>query len=113
VIAHEIGHNLGMDHDFVTNDDDTSSPRYSSTGADCTDVGGIMDYTNTKTRWSPCSVEDFNAYFNSMGGQTGEFCLATNNGNNKIVKKKFILKTKLFFFELFFLNKSNLLFCCA
>ena len=40
-MAHEIGHNLGMDHDF------NGSPgvtRLDSKGRTCTNVGGVMDY---------------------------------------------------------------------
>ena len=67
-MAHEIGHNLGMSHDF---NNDPKNPRFDSKKNPCSGVGGIMDYFNEKSRWSPCSVEDFNAYVNSLE----KFCL--------------------------------------
>jgi hypothetical protein len=68
-----------MEHDFVS---DVNDFRTSSTGAACTNIGGIMDYRPSPSLWSPCSVEDFNKYFNEKGGLTGQFCLANNDGNN-------------------------------
>jgi hypothetical protein len=55
-MAHEVGHNVGMDHDF-----NGSSPRYDSQGRTCTNIGGIMDYyQDPYNKWSTCSNEDFN-----------------------------------------------------
>ena len=68
-MAHEIGHNLGMEHDF--NDDYPEEHRLDSKKRPCSGVGGVMDYYNEKTCWSTCSVEDFKAYVNSME----KFCL--------------------------------------
>ena len=63
IIAHEIGHNLGMQHDFGAT---TSDPRFSSQNEACTGIGGYMDYQPNPSRWSPCSVEDFTGYFESV-----------------------------------------------
>ena len=41
-IAHEIGHNLNMKHDFNTNPGDTRT--CTTDGSSCTNIGGIMDY---------------------------------------------------------------------
>jgi hypothetical protein len=83
-----------MDHDFVKH---PSNPRFSSTGAACTNVDGFMDYGDiiSHNKWSPCSVEDFNAYFNKNGGLTGRFCLAANNGNNTHLKIRKVQKKSL------------------
>ncbi len=66
ILAHEIGHNLGMNHDFVGSDVD--SVRTDSKGNLCTKVGGVMDYYGAVTLWSTCSVEDFLNYYNSLSG---------------------------------------------
>ena len=52
VMAHEIGHNLGMDHDFST--------AHSAAGCDGT---GIMSYGNPPNQWSTCSKADFTAQY--------------------------------------------------
>jgi len=56
ILAHEVGHNLGMLHDF---DGSPGNPRYDSQGRTCTNIGGVMDYYGEVFQWSTCSVEDF------------------------------------------------------
>ncbi len=41
-MAHELGHNLGMNHDFLSS---PSDPRYDSQGRICTGINGVMDYS--------------------------------------------------------------------
>ena len=80
IVAHEIGHNLGMLHDF--NGGNTNSQRYEG-GQLCTNVGGIMDYRSNPYRWSACSVGDFTRYYNRVRNErpndgyrpTYPFCL--------------------------------------
>ena len=44
-MVHEIGHNLGMGHDFLDGFDG-GGQRFSAAGLPCTDIGGHMDYTD-------------------------------------------------------------------
>ena len=69
-IAHEIGHNLGMSHDFLG---DPEKPRVDSKNVSCSGVNGIMDYAGNSTQWSTCSVEDLTAYV----AANQPFCLKT------------------------------------
>jgi hypothetical protein len=41
-IAHEIGHNLNMEHDFDPSPGNTRT--CTTDGSSCTDIGGVMDY---------------------------------------------------------------------
>jgi len=52
VIAHEIGHNIGMDHDF--------SPAHEAAGCK---GKGIMSYGDPPNEWSACSVKDLQAHY--------------------------------------------------
>ena len=55
VVAHEVGHNLGMLHDFDR----------AHRGKGC-DGSGIMSYGDPPKQWSTCSVQDFTAHYNSI-----------------------------------------------
>ena len=65
ILAHEVGHNLGMQHDF---DGAPGNPRYDSVGNLCTGIGGVMDYYGEVFQWSTCSVEDFESSDHSCLG---------------------------------------------
>ena len=73
-MVHEIGHNLGMMHDF---DGNVLYNRYADEDETelCTGVGGYMDYFNDPNQWSKCSVNDFTTYYNDAIELSGEFCL--------------------------------------
>eukprot|EP00093_Oithona_nana_P011434 11434.XXX_259963_261725_1 [CDS] Oithona nana genome sequencing. len=52
VVAHEIGHNIGMEHDHY--------PPHKNNGCDKT---GIMSYGEPPMQWSACSKADFEAHY--------------------------------------------------
>ena len=67
MVAHEMGHTLGMHHDF-------KQDVYKATGRydyriyeyqeEC---GGLMDYIDDGVGWSRCSARDFSRYLTSAG----------------------------------------------
>ena len=76
-IAHEIGHNINMKHDFDNNT--PGYPRICPTdSSSCTNIGGIMDYfQEDPNKWTCCSRYDYTEYFNQY-----------NNNNNWCLQKK-------------------------
>ena len=58
-VGHEMGHNLGMGHDFK---DDPKILR-DQDGVKCK---GYMDYDEKTDGWSPCNVADFKEYINNL-----------------------------------------------
>ena len=54
IVAHEMGHNLGMDHDFNAD----------HVAAGCNDdESGIMSYGQAPYQWSTCSKADLQAHY--------------------------------------------------
>ena len=88
-MAHEIGHNLGMEHDFVGGN--INRKRFSKNGEQCTGIGGYMDYRDNPTRWSPCSAEDFHAYFSGVD-QGSSVCLGKTKSRKRMYHGERYLK---------------------
>ena len=74
-----MGHNLGMEHDFEGGN--LNRERFSKKGESCTGIGGYMDYRDNPTKWSPCSAEDFYAYFSAFD-RPGYVCLGNSYTTN-------------------------------
>jgi hypothetical protein len=85
-MAHELGHNLGMNHDFIDPYTTPKNIRRNSAGNTCTDVNGVMDYYVIIQKWTTCSNEKLTAYYNNVVSAIGKYCLAVNA---KVGKKCF------------------------
>ena len=64
LVAHEVGHNLGMYHDFDN--------RHSGKGCD---KKGVMSYGGLYTKWSTCSKSDFQAHVTKVNQMGQTWCM--------------------------------------
>ena len=78
-MAHEIGHILGVSHDFekyprkaiISKRDFTCGPGKDNSWPN----NRIMNYNDPERRWSRCSNVDFEAFYNRVTKNDGVFCL--------------------------------------
>ena len=75
VFAHELGHALGIEHDFI---DSTRDDRFDKNGVKCTGINGLMDYgaRSSVNKFTTCSKEDFRDYYNHVLDTYKSFCLS-------------------------------------
>lgn len=76
VVVHEMGHNLGMSHDFDN--------KHAGKGCDGT---GFMSYGSPPDQWSTCSKSDLLEHYNTVLNYAAQFssvswCVTSNNLEN-------------------------------
>ena len=80
MLAHQIGHALGMKHDFIK-EGTTRHMRYDSSGNRCTGMNGLMDDgpKSRRDKFTKCSREDFASWYRRVVQRYGTFCLTCGN----------------------------------
>jgi len=64
LMAHELGHNLGMNHDFHSSHGGTGTPKSNGyPNGKCETDENIMSYGSSRGKWSTCSKKDFQAHY--------------------------------------------------
>ena len=68
-VAHELGHLMGIEHDFILAKRNQKCGRGKLTG------DFVMNYGSARQRWSQCSNDDFKVYYNRVVTELDSFCL--------------------------------------
>jgi len=72
-LAHEIGHILGMGHDWLNSYGREKCGKGKNSGST------LMNYGEPRDTWSRCSNQDFKNYYSKIVNLKGEFCLKETN----------------------------------
>jgi len=74
LIAHEVGHNIGIAHDFDKKHGGNGQP---NSGSSCEKNINIMSYGSSRQKWSECSKKDFAAHYFFLKKHHVPWCLDT------------------------------------